>query len=882
MAFLSISCFLVSLFSFLIGGFVFAENPRKEINIVWALFSFSVSLWALGYYLTFTAGDYQTALVWAKIHNYFAIGIPVFFLHFVYQFQKMKSKIPYLIYFLGSCLLALCIAFNQAFIPTVSSKGPFNYYDNPGVLFLLFSVFFFSIVSYGSMSLFIGYRQAKGIEKERFKYILFGLMLGFGGGSTSFFYVYDIYWYPFGVIGILFYVLLTTVAITKHQLFDIRLVFSRALSLLIVGGSSVSSVVIAYFFGLQSILLCSIFLFWTFFGHKISLQIQLIIDRIFLKESYKSEEITNRITSDILQVEDVYIALELIASNLKSALGASFVFALFPFKVVGRDILSYRISQLQVRHSTSRDFDEGDPKLDYFKSIDGAQYISGLPECEKALEALMSNEKNLADCCMVPLISAENFYGFLLLGPRFSQTPYYKSDLDFLDTISNYTAAIFDRIVHHEHLLCLNQKIAKLNETLELRVREELILRQKAMDAAYTLSHRASLSTLTLGIAHEIRNPLTIIDSSASYTLDLIQSRTKLMKLMPNNKPVMSGLFSEEVVTELVTQDLQRTVEIKQFLIEAAILDSEGKPFENQNPIHPRFALKLPQNLEMFHGKLLAYLRRIYAESQIIYFLQLASKETKRVVTIADSMMMYGATGEGLSRSAFTEHLGDELSELAWNDMLAQGVLDSEGHITDYFTPDFREQDLHVAQALLPHRGLIFKTLRGAQYALFKTISVDDMLNEIADLQRSHYRKLNIAMSIELGFKRHIKGNPTTLRRVIMNLLSNAVEAMEQTSEGQKSISITTQPDEFITLSGAKLKGVKISISDTGSGISQENLTKIHNPFFSTKSMTGGKNIGLGLSFVFQTIRRHNGVILVDSELGKGTTFHVNLPGEMS
>ncbi len=100
------------------------------------------------------------------------------------------------------------------------------------------------------------------------------------------------------------------------------------------------------------------------------------------------------------------------------------------------------------------------------------------------------------------------------------------------------------------------------------------------------------------------------------------------------------------------------------------------------------------------------------------------------------------------------------------------------------------------------------------------------------------------------------------LRSVFNNLFINAVHSMEATG-GKLNVKISPEP-EF----------VKIEISDTGSGISPENLEKIFEPYFSTKE-TG---TGLGLAIVQKIIDVHNGEIAVESELGKGTIFTVKLP----
>ncbi|MDO8548973.1 MAG: ATP-binding protein, partial [Ignavibacteria bacterium] len=74
---------------------------------------------------------------------------------------------------------------------------------------------------------------------------------------------------------------------------------------------------------------------------------------------------------------------------------------------------------------------------------------------------------------------------------------------------------------------------------------------------------------------------------------------------------------------------------------------------------------------------------------------------------------------------------------------------------------------------------------------------------------------------------------------------------------------------------GGQKEYLEIKISDTGCGIPRENLSKIFEPFYSTK---GQKGTGLGLSVIWGIIDNHNGTITVDSELNKGTTFTIHLP----
>ena len=107
--------------------------------------------------------------------------------------------------------------------------------------------------------------------------------------------------------------------------------------------------------------------------------------------------------------------------------------------------------------------------------------------------------------------------------------------------------------------------------------------------------------------------------------------------------------------------------------------------------------------------------------------------------------------------------------------------------------------------------------------------------------------------------------DPSQVERVFINLIVNAAEAMDGVGQLRMSTHIT--PDR---------QSINIVFTDTGHGISEENLEKIFDPFFTTKET--GHGVGLGLAISYGIIKEHKGIILVESELEKGTTFTVRLP----
>jgi signal transduction histidine kinase len=126
-------------------------------------------------------------------------------------------------------------------------------------------------------------------------------------------------------------------------------------------------------------------------------------------------------------------------------------------------------------------------------------------------------------------------------------------------------------------------------------------------------------------------------------------------------------------------------------------------------------------------------------------------------------------------------------------------------------------------------------------------------------------QRVRLGMDLEARLPA-IMGNFTQLQQVVINLLSNALDA---TRAGGR-ITVQTRND------GALPTSVVLKVSDTGIGIPAEHLSKVFDPFFTTKPP--GEGTGLGLSVCLGIVRDHQGIITVQSQEGRGSTFIVTLP----
>ncbi|MCP3898750.1 MAG: PAS domain S-box protein [Desulfobacteraceae bacterium] len=146
------------------------------------------------------------------------------------------------------------------------------------------------------------------------------------------------------------------------------------------------------------------------------------------------------------------------------------------------------------------------------------------------------------------------------------------------------------------------------------------------------------------------------------------------------------------------------------------------------------------------------------------------------------------------------------------------------------------------------------------------SVDIHTTINTLLVLIRKEYESKDIIVMTNLSENMPlIEVVADQIKQVLLNLLNNAIYACDNSG----IITIETEAHE---------KEVCIKIHDTGSGIKSENLGHIFEPFFTTKPEL--KGTGLGLSISYGIIKKHKGKIVVDSELGEGTTFTIKLPNE--
>src|SRR2546423_9566839 len=150
----------------------------------------------------------------------------------------------------------------------------------------------------------------------------------------------------------------------------------------------------------------------------------------------------------------------------------------------------------------------------------------------------------------------------------------------------------------------------------------------------------------------------------------------------------------------------------------------------------------------------------------------------------------------------------------------------------------------------------------------FQIVDVGQLLLDVSEITRPRWKNraeaANVHISLDLECQRGLQtmGDESELREVLVNLVFNAVDAIPRGG--------------MLTLAARKATDtVEISVRDTGTGMTEETRLRIFDPFFTTKDKLG---MGLGLAVSYGIIRRHEGTVDVESQIGLGTTFRIRLP----
>jgi len=325
-----------------------------------------------------------------------------------------------------------------------------------------------------------------------------------------------------------------------------------------------------------------------------------------------------------------------------------------------------------------------------------------------------------------------------------------------------------------------------------------------------------------------------------------------------------------EIKVEERTQDLFATNEE---------LTAMNEVFQNEIVERKRAEEKLEQKNQELKN---AYSELENAQSQVIQQEKMASigqlaagvaheinNPIGFIISNLDSLRGY--TGRMAKFFAFQEETVGELAEACAGEIVNEKITSSFSVLKEKKRALKIDYIIHDTEDLLAETldgaGRVKKIVQGLKgFARMENEIILANINEgIESTVHIIWNEIKYKATLvkELGDIPLTKCNPGQLNQVFMNILVNAAHAIDVQGE----ICVKTWAEQ---------ESIFVSIRDTGVGIFPEALNKIFDPFYTTKEV--GKGTGLGLSISYDIIKKHEGEIRVESEVGKGTTFTIKIP----
>ena len=235
MDFYALSPLVNVLTSIIAGLLILLADSKSRVNRIFFLFAGALAFWSFAYFLWQISIEREAALFWAHMLMAGSIWITPLYLHFVAAFLGEAKKLRIFIIFgyAAAVFFSIINWVSSSFITDVVPKGSFLFWPEPGIWYHLFLIVWAMYVIAPVILLVRHWNDPETSKRGSIKYILFGTIIGYIGGATSYFLWYDIPIPPFGVISASVYIAMVAYATTRFRLFNIQIVSAQILTIVL-------------------------------------------------------------------------------------------------------------------------------------------------------------------------------------------------------------------------------------------------------------------------------------------------------------------------------------------------------------------------------------------------------------------------------------------------------------------------------------------------------------------------------------------------------------------------------------------------------------------------------------------------------------------------
>lgn len=531
-----------------LGVYILIQKPHDARHRTYAAYCLSLSLWSGFYFLWLTSEGPDQALLFSRLMMIGAIFIPITHYHHIATLfgpPKHHAKIIALGY-----ALSVLFLFSNAtpyFIQGTHATPITAYWPTPGMLFLIYLVYFFTYLGMSIGLTYLRRKESGGVKRTQIDYILVSTIIGYIGGSTNFPLWYDIPVLPYGNVVVPIVTATNGFILIRYRLLDVQTIFKKGLAygltflLTLVPLFGAALFAQQHFFGginyPFSMLLLGAFVIVALAFFYLKRKIESAVSRSFFASSYEMTQSLTALSHAVIQMLDLKEIGHKLAATIATATGAksSMLFI--------QDASGYYRPFAAHPEEAPLPVDEGVSQEHPVCQILNTQRlvlkedVPGLCSQEEAASAQQFFDAH-GIALLIAFLAPANRTGSQLLGfcgigeKAGSRQPYSVEELQYLETLSNQAAIAIENANLHQFHLNAQKQLERVNRLQGIE------------------------DTVT-GLSHELRNPLTSIKM--------------FLQLLPQLK------HQEEFVGKYYQQAIREMARIER-LVEALISHSKPKP----------------------------------------------------------------------------------------------------------------------------------------------------------------------------------------------------------------------------------------------------------------------------------------------------------------
>ncbi len=534
----------------LLLAYLILVYAQQKMHRIWALLNFCLGIWGMGTFFVGVSNNSSNALIAWKFAFLGVLPISMLFYHMIYIFCGLQNrKMLIWAYLQGIVVTTVAVGTNWFINNPVFLFNSF-YYNRANLVYFLVFISWAIVVVIAFFELYKFKEKVKGIKRVQAQYLFWAMLLGFAGGTTVIIPAFGILLYPYGHFFISIYAAISTYAIFRYQLMDIRVAVTRLgvfvvvyslvlgipFGLLILGKPWLIKMVGENWYWVPMIVL----LILATAGPSIFIYFQRRTEDRILKEERRIQGIIKKASVGMVVIRDLRKLLKVIIDVLEKNLHTDYI-AVYLFEP-HENIYSLKASEPKISEGIL--VNPEDPLVQRLKDkkslifLDEMNYLlDNQKDGNGQIKDIITKMQELSASVIVPAIKEENLLAFIVLGKRKGKEVYSPDLLDVLSVVGNEVALAVENAIFYE----------ESGKDWTERAHENRV---------------RTMGALGTGIAHQMLNRFNVISWKCTLLKEMINS-WDIVKLQQNDEfKKMQSSFNLEI--EKMFKDIELSVEITQ------------------------------------------------------------------------------------------------------------------------------------------------------------------------------------------------------------------------------------------------------------------------------------------------------------------------------